>query len=624
MAYAAVADVPAAGAMFHANHLLFTPLIWGVLRAFRLCGYAGPSMLAAAAVSAALTAGAAAFFYLALRRLGAAIAAAAVATAAAALSAGWWFYAGEAEVVAPITFFLAGGLFILASASPGRRRAVAAACWLGAGTCFHLTIALFVPIAAIVLTRPAQGRWPRLATFGAVYAAVAAGPYVIISQLVYRHAGVAGFWHWITFYERTYEAWGVLGRSMFVDGLIRALCTVVSPGVEHYWGVVGMSPGLAAARLSPAVLFLGCALATTAAAGPRLWREKRVWLLAGAVWFVGYQLFFSWWDCGNGEWWVATVMPLWFLFGLAAPRRLGFVIPAAAVVLAVAAVNYHRLVGPAACPGRDANESTARVLLKTTRAGDTVWVANCDVAIWLINLSRNTRNVVETDAAFSPEWYYDRAASLATPAAGTRADGGATYLLDAELDNRHFGRDAKAKAAREALFKAARSAEAVTVVPFDGRLATVLRCRGSGNAFGDLRIYEAEGEGDGEYAVLWDKLKPVSFEVDVPRDGRYVLCVQARGESAAGAWPVMQISTAGRWLAFVPAHTNFWRFYEVTAEFTAGTHRIDVYFCNPFEDPATGRGRLLFVNRLAVYRAPPGKAGRKPHRRRVAPTLPLD
>ena len=80
--YAAVADGPAVGAMFHQNHPLFTPVLWLVVRAFRACGYAGSSLVPGAAVSAAFAAGAAGLFYLALRRLGAAAATAALATAA--------------------------------------------------------------------------------------------------------------------------------------------------------------------------------------------------------------------------------------------------------------------------------------------------------------------------------------------------------------------------------------------------------------------------------------------------------------------------------------------------------------------------------------------------------------
>ncbi|UCH78196.1 MAG: hypothetical protein JSU81_10810 [Candidatus Coatesbacteria bacterium] len=614
VAYAAVADVPAVGRMFHQNHPLFTPLVWLAVRAFRVCGYAGSAFVPGAAVSAALAAGAAAFFYLALRRLGAGAAPAAVATAAASFSAAWWFFAAEVEVVSCLSFFIAGGLYILASPSHRWGRAAAAAVWLGAATSFHITVLLFVPVAAILLAAPRQNRWLRLATFGAVYAVVAAAPYVIISQFVYGHRGVAGLWAWINFYEKTFDTWGVWEARRFTSGLVRVLCTTVSPGRDHCWDVAGMNFPLAATRLAPAVVYLGAAVATVGAAAPRLWREKRQWLVAGATWFVGYQLFFSWWDYGNPEWWVATVMPLWFLFGLAAPRCPAFVITAAAVVLAAASINFCRLISPASCPGRNPKERAARVVLQVTSPGDTLWVEDCDVAIWVKNLSRNTRQVVETGPGFDPPSYSDLAASLAAPPGEAAAEGNAIYVFDSELDNPRLGIDAEAEAARAALFPVVLSAEAVTVVPFPRRLSTLLRCRNCRRRFEDLRLYEAEREPGQEYVFLYDRTGSVKFQVVVPRAGRYVLCVQARGEPAAGTWPAMEISKAGRWLAILPADTNFWRFYEVTAELAAGPHEIDVRFCNPFRDPATGRDRLLFINRLAVYRAPPAKGQRQPGR----------
>jgi hypothetical protein len=605
VAYAAVADVPAAGAMFHQNHPLFTPALWLVVRAFRACGYAGPSLMPAAALSAAFAAAAAALFYLALRRLGAAAATAALATGAAAFSAAWWFYAGEAEVVSCISFFIAGALFILAPASPRRGRAVAAACWLGAATWFHMTIALFVPVAAVLLAEPREGRWLRLATFGGAYLVVAAVPYVIISQFVYGHAGAKGLWAWVNIYESAHEEWGVWSARGFRVGLLTVLTTAVSPGLNYGWDIWGTKFSDAAARLAPAAVLVGGALAAVVAAAPRLWREKRRWLLAGALWFVGYQLFFSWWNYGNAEWWVATAMPLWFLFGLAAPSRRAFVIPAAAFIMTFAGVNFGRLILPATRPGRDLREEAARAIVAVTRPGDSLWVSDCSVAIWVKYLSRNTRSVVETRAAFNPRSYVELVASSAGPAGEPPAAGPAVYLTDAELDNPHLKWvDA---ATRDGLFTVVRSAEAVALLRLPEGECTLLRCRPRCRKLEDLRLYEAEKGPGPPYAVLYGRAVPASFNVVVPRKGRYVLCVQARGERTGAAWPTMQISRAGRWIAFAPVVTNYWRFYEVTTELDAGAHDIDVFLCNPFRDPASGRDRLLLVNRLAVYRARPAK-----------------
>jgi hypothetical protein len=610
--YAAVADVPAVGAMFHQNHPLFTPVLWLVVRAFRACGYAGSSLLPGAAISAAFAAGAAGLFYLALRRIGAAAATAALATGAAAFSAAWWYFAGEVEVVSCISFFIAGALLILAPVPRHWGRAVAAAFWLGAATWFHITVVLFVPVAAFLLAETRENRWLGPATFGAVYVAVAAAPYVIISQITYRHAGVGGFWAWINFYGNISEAWGVLSASRFKGGLLSVLTAVASPGLDRGWDSSGMRFSVAVARFAPAAVLVGGAFATVVAAVPRLWREKRRWLLAGAFWFAGYQLFFSWWECSNVEWWVATLMPVWFLFGLAAPRRPAFVLPAAALISCLAAVNFTRLILPTNRPGRDLAEGAARVIATATQPGDVVLLSRVPVAIWLENQTRGKRTIMGSGGRGEIEEVERFIDELICPEGEIKMPPGYAFLTDYEMDNRDLDQGVAGDDVRASLFRIIRNAEPAAVVPFRGRPRVLYRCRGAAE-LESLSIYEAEhGTRKEEFRVLRKAGATNRFNINVPEEGQYVICIQARGTSAGDQWPAVRVAADDKTLSAFAVTTDYWWFYETNAVLGAGNHAIDVVLLNGFRDPAAGEKRFLYLNRLALYRDAGGVAPLKP------------
>jgi hypothetical protein len=624
LAYSTVADTPSFGRVFHQNHLLFTPVLWCLMRVVRGLGYAGSSLTPPAALSALWAGAASGGFYLVLRRIGARPVSAALAAAGASFSAAWWYFAGLAEPVASILFFIVGALFLAAPWPPSWRRALAVGCWLGVGTWFHMTLALFIPVAGVLVAGGREGRWGRWAALFVAYAVTASAAYVVISQCVLRHESVGVFCGWINSYKIKHDAYGILAAGRLPEGLLQVLVASVAPRRELHLGVMYMGFGTAASKLAPAAALVGLALGTVAVAAPRLWREHRRWLVAAVVWFVGYQLFFTWWESGNPSWWAAVTLPIWLLFGLAAPRRRIFLIPIAAVVLAAAAVNFDRVILPSSRPGHNKAENAARAFIAASRPGDNLWVPHSAVALWIRHLTRDDRPLTKTGRGVVPGSYNRRALSLARRGKTYRPIGADVYLTDYELDNPGLGKGPRANAARKAFFKVLRNAEPVALAHFYGRPRVLYRCCGAAK-LESLRIYEAErGTRDSEFAVLREAGGTKRFKVNVPEEGRYVVCVQVRGTPARGEWPAVRVAADGETLATFAVTTDYWWFYETKAVLGAGKHTINVVLLNGFRDPAAREKRFLYLNRLALYRDAGEVTRLKPFTDQVHPMFPLD
>lgn len=609
---AGIAEVPAGGTFLHQNHLLFTPLVWLVLKVLRAVGYGGSSLAASAALSSIFAGAAAGGFFLFLRRLGATFAVALLTVAAAAFSAAWWFFAGEAELLSGITFFVVGALLLLAA--PVRRwyGSAAVAVWLSVGAWFHITLMLFAPVAAILLAENKEGRWLRLAVFGAIYGALAFPAYVVVFRLYHYPRGWTSFYEWITFLH-WWGGWGRFDWGRFGEGASRLVAAAVAPGSDLNCRFDRLASAEVLRQLGPGVAFLAAAVAVVAAGGRRLWRERRWWLAAAAVWFVVYQTFFSWWEPMNAEWWIATTMPLWVLFAVAAPRRLGFVLPAAAVIFCLAGVNFTRLILPRSRPGRDGAERTARVIAAATRDGDTVLISRMRVRVWLDNLTKYGRRVMGSDngrRSEDVEIFIDDVAKGPAGAAVVRGD---AFLTDYEMDSQDLDRGFGGDGVRASLFDIIRNAEAVTLVPVEGQLRILYRCRGPAE-LESLRIYEAErGTRKAEFRVLRETGDTQRFKIRIPAKGRYVMGLQARGRPARNEWPAVRVFVNGLPLSAFDVTTDYWWFYEMRTRLKAGTHEVKVVLRNGLADRAAGEKRFLYVNRLAVFRDPAeGRGAGKP------------
>jgi hypothetical protein len=112
------------------------------------------------------------------------------------------------------------------------------------------------------------------------------------------------------------------------------------------------------------------------------------------------------------------------------------------------------------------------------------------------------------------------------------------------------------------------------------------------------------------------------FKVKVLEKGRYVISVQASGTPARGGWPVASVAVDGDVLSTFAVTSDYWWFYDTRMTLDPGKHEIKVILRNGLPDRATGETRVLYVNRLAVYRDPaegrganpaaPEKDGRRP------------
>jgi hypothetical protein len=624
VAYSTIADTPSFGRMFHQNHPLFTPTLFCLMRVVRALGYAGSSLTPPAALSALWAGAASGAFYLVLRRIGARPAAAAVAVAGASLSAAWWHFAGLAEPVASILFFTVGALFLAAPWPPSRRRALAVGCWLGVGTWFHTTLALFIPVAGILVAGGSGGRWGRWAALFAAYAVTASVAYAVVSQCVLGHESVGDFCRWINSYKIKHDEYGILAAGRLPEGLLQVLVASVAPRRELHLGVMYMAPGDAALKLAPAAVLVGIALVTVGVAVPRLWREHRRWLVAAVVWFLGYQLFFTWWESGNPSWWAVVTLPIWLLFGLAAPPRRIFLIPVGVVVLAAAGVNCGRLILPSSRPGLNKAENAARAFIAASRPGDRLWVPHSAVALWIRHLTSDDRPLTKTGRGVAPGSYNHRALSLARRGGADARAGADVYLTDYELDNPNLGTGRRANAAKKAFFRLLRNAEPVALAHFYGRPRVLYRCDGAAE-LESLRICEAErGKGEKEFGVLREPGCAERFVVDVATKGRYVISFQASGTPAGGEWPAASVAADGKVLATFAVTSEYWWFYDTRATLDAGEHEIEVVLLNGFRDPATGASRFLYVNRLVIYRNPAENAGAGEAPGRDESPFPLD
>ena|GEM_PF-1980891 len=620
---ATLAEVPRSDTFLHQNHLLFAPAIWLFLKFLRALGYGGPSLTAGAAVSSIFAGAAAAGFFVLLRRVGVTFVVSLLALGAAAFSAAWWYFAGEAELLSGISFFIVGALFILAGRTGVWRKAAAVAVWLSVGTWFHISLVLFLPVAAILLAEDRARRWLRLSAFGAIYALLALPAYVFVFRFVYHRGGWGAFYNWITFLH-WWGGWGSFDWNRLSGGALRLITATVAPGDDLIRSFDGLTETGIVAGLGPGAVFLAGAIAVVVVGGGLLWRRRRWWLAAGITWFVLYQIFFSWWEPENAEWWIATAMPIWLLCALAAPRRLAFVVPAAVAVFSVAVINFDRLVLPRSRPGQDPAERTASAIAAATRPGDTVMISCMRVKIWLENQTRFTRRVMGYDSRGGLDdvgIFIDEVAGASPEAKRGR---GRVFLTDYEMDNEGLDQGVGGDRVRASLFDVIRNAEPAALVPLYERRLVLYRCRGPAK-LESLRIYEAErGKRTKEFRVQREAGGKERFKIDVPKEGAYVISVQARGTAARNEWPAVRVVADDKTLSTFDVTTDYWWLYETTAVLGAGEHTVDIVLRNGFWDPAAGEERFLYVNRLAVYRDPAEERRAGEALERGRPRFPLD
>ncbi len=604
--YALAVEVKDAYPFFHWHHLLYAPLGWLILSGAGALGHAVNAFTVLAAFSAASAAAAAAFLYLALRRLGTNIGSALLAAAAASLSAAWWYFAGEAEVLAIISLFVTGALYWLTAPELGYKKLIALACWLGVGTLLHEVVVLFVPFALVVIAWRRQGRWLRVLAFSSIYAPLVAVPYVLVPYFYYDIRGCYEWVHWAAYYSY-WGDWGHFTAERFGESVLTALAAVVAgPSAFDLWKAVPLKEFVI--NYAPAVVVLAAVLGTVAAGAGRLWRRKRPWIIMAAAWFLCFHVFFSWWEPENVEWWIATLMPVWFLFGLAVPRRGSFYATAAVIASCAATLNFLRLVYPSTVPGKNDAEAAARAIVSTTQPGDTIFISHLDVNAWADYLGRHTRTLPAPFCRPARE-AASKLESSALRGFPEYTRSGDLFFTDYEWDDESIGNRVWANDMRVVFFKIIRPAEPVTLLRFPGGERVLYRFREYGKRIKNVRVYEAEvSEGGAGRVVLAASGASVTVRFDINEKGRYVLCVQASGNPALGVWPRMEVALDGVRVGGTAVDAPFPRFYECTRDLAAGRHELRLTFLNDYYDPATGANRDLFVSRLVVYQNEPTKS----------------
>jgi hypothetical protein len=599
--YALATDVKDAYPFFHWHHLLYTPATWLVVNAARFLGYGGDAFAPMAAVSAAATAAAAAFFYSAVRRLGGSVAAASLAAAFLSLSSAWWYFAGEAEILALISLFMAGALYLLARRDPNARGALLLASWLGVGTLFHQAVTLFVPVSVVILAWERRGRLSRLAAFSFAYAAVVFVPYLLVPRFYYGVRGWGEWFRWITFYY-TWGDWGYVTEERVARGFVTALAAAVAgPDAFDVGKAVSFTRVLAA--YIPAAFVLAGALAIIARAAPVLWRRRRRWLVAAGIWFLTIYSFATWWEPENVEWAIAATLPFWFVFGLAAPRGRAFYAAAICVLAGAAGLNWARLIYPAAVPGNNEAEAAARAIVAETEPGDVIFISHLDVNAWADYLGKHTRRLYApfTKAHAAGARVFEAAA--AGGFAEYVTDGAGLYFTDYEWDDRAPGNPGAKEDMKVVFFKILRRAEPLAVIRFPGGARVLFRFEGSAARLRDVVIYEAEREAaNTEYALLATTGASAVFDIDIAARDRFVLCFQAKGVYAGGEWPVMEVAVDGVPIGRTVVDTPYWRFYETELALPRGKYSVRATFCNDYFGPAAAGDRDLFLNRVIVYR----------------------
>jgi hypothetical protein len=386
------------------------------------------------------------------------------------------------------------------------------------------------------------------------------------------------------------------------------LCGAFVAGPDPFDASRHLAGGTFLKNYVPALAVAGGLVAVIAAAGPRLFRERRRWLVAALLWFVLYHLFFSWWEPENMEWWVGTTLPLWLLAGLAFPRRNGALYAGVAVIGVGALINFNRLIYPATLPGKNDAETAGHALAAVSRPRDAIFISHVDTWAWTDYFTHHTRNL---GLPFNHPGLRT-AARLAAAArrgfAEFKPPGRYLYFTDYEWDEPSIAEAPNAAELRAMFFRIIRGARPVGLTPFPGRPAVIYRFTRYNEALRDVKVYEADPAAQGEGVILGGNGEAATFDISLPERGEWVICIQARGRAAGGAWPKMRVAVDGRSAAEATVDGDYWAFYELSRPFDKlGPHRVTATFVNDFYDPETKSDRDLFVNRLIMYRRPADK-----------------
>lgn len=85
----------------------------------------------------------------------------------------------------------------------------------------------------------------------------------------------------------------------------------------------------------------------------------------------------------------------------------------------------------------------------------------------------------------------------------------------------------------------------------------------------------------------------VEGEIQVPRGGRYKICLDASGTPAKGAFPEVRVWLDGRAVGTVSLTTGGWKRYPISVELSPGAHTLRLEFTNDLYEPPEDRNLNL-------------------------------
>ena len=337
--------------LFHPHHLLFSPLVRGVLALLAPFGRGGDAVLAGQLHNVAWAVAA----LWALRALVRGATGSARLADGAALgllfTRGFWVYATQVEVYLPALGCLALATWLVArdgSGRPGPGVMLAAGLLFGLAVLYHQTSVLYVaPLAVFCVAARGRAGWRVAGTITALAGALALIAYVGAWLASGGGRTGPGFARWTLGYAlEPVPAWGSFAHvgATGIGALLRSQAANVAGVPDRFVPVV--VPLFGVGLLGLAGWHVG-ALGRGAGARP---------LRLGALaWLAVHLAFFLWWLPTDTDFFVVSLLPLAILVALAAadlaelltaPGRLALGVGGAVALAVLAAGNLLATVAP--------------------------------------------------------------------------------------------------------------------------------------------------------------------------------------------------------------------------------------------------------------------------------------
>lgn len=387
----------------HGNHLAYGVLGWLWFSLWKLAGYRGPALYSLQALSSLLGAAAVGAFARLLLDIEVRPASAAAGALGLAVSEFYWTWSLEAQV------YLLGALFLVLAAGealrerprPARLGALHAGAALG-----HVGHLMFAPAALYLLGRDARAR----RRYALCAAAVLATAYLAAAALCARPRSWDEARVWLLGSAALSRDRSFLWHGGYSAAALRSWLRTSA----RLWG--GSAVGSVAA------------LSLSAAGAAAAWRRERRVAVACLLWLAGYAALFLAWEPTTAVYRITDLVPLWILvvIGVESWSARAAWAPAAlaALVAALGAWNFARVVSPAADPRRNAPlQGVLRVARETP---DDAWVVASGIEqVYLPYFAR--RRPIDV------RYYEGRAPDLEKRLAGLRTAGEPVFVMPRTL-----------------------------------------------------------------------------------------------------------------------------------------------------------------------------------------------